>query len=67
MIVDSHAHVFQDWSGPCGLPSRELHWKYIHKNLTRPAAKVYRLRDGARADPPLLYRKGDNTWGGAAR
>jgi predicted TIM-barrel fold metal-dependent hydrolase len=64
MIIDSHAHVFQDWSGPCGLPSRQVHWKYIHKNVTRPAAKVYRLRDGAAADPQLLYRKGDNTWAG---
>ncbi len=47
MIVDSHAHVFEKWSGACGLPSREIHWKYIQKNLTRPAAKVYRYPDGA--------------------
>ena len=64
MIIDSHAHIFQNWNGPCGLASRELHWKYIQKNVTRPAAGVYRLRDGANADPQLLYRPGDNSWAG---
>ncbi len=64
MIVDSHAHIFEKWSGACGLPSRDIHWKYIQKNLTRPAAKVYRYRDGARADATPLYRPGDNSWAG---
>lgn len=64
MIVDSHTHIFQHWSGACGLPSREIHWKYIQKNLTRPFAKVYRARDGALADSKHLFREGDNTWDG---
>ena len=43
MIVDSHAHIFEKWSGACGLPSRALHWRYIQKIVTRPAAKVIRF------------------------
>jgi predicted TIM-barrel fold metal-dependent hydrolase len=64
MIIDSHAHIFEKWSGACGLPSREIHWRFIQKNLTRPAAKVFRYRDGAPADASPLYRKGDNSWAG---
>ena len=63
-IVDSHAHIFQHWSGACGLPSREVHLKYLQKTLTRPSAKVYRLRDGAVAAGQLLFRPGDNSWAG---
>ncbi len=62
MIVDSQAHIFEKWSGACGLPSREVHWKYIQKNLTRPAAKVFRYRDGAPGDAANLFCPGDNTW-----
>jgi len=63
-VVDSHAHIFQHWSGACGLPSREIHLKYLQKTLTRPSAKVYRARDGAPASGQLLFRAGDNTWAG---
>jgi hypothetical protein len=41
MIVDSHAHIFENWSGACGLPSRNLHLKYLQKTVTRPSAKVF--------------------------
>lgn len=64
MIVDSHAHIFETWSGACGLPSREIHWKYIQKTVTRPAAKAFRLRDGALASTTLLYRDGTTDWDG---
>ena len=65
MIIDSHVHVFQNWAAsPCGLPSRELHLKYIQKTLTRPSARVIRLRDGAFISDGLLFRAGDNTWAG---
>lgn len=64
MIVDSHSHIFEKWSGACGLPSRDIHWKYIQKNLCRPAARVFRLRDGAPSDAQLLYEPGTTTWDG---
>ena len=63
-VIDSHAHIFQHWSGSCGLPSREVHLKYLQKTLTRPSAKVYRLRDGAPASGQLLFKPGDNSWAG---
>jgi predicted TIM-barrel fold metal-dependent hydrolase len=64
MIIDSHAHIFQHWAGPCGHPSREIHWKYIQKVVTRPSAKVRRMRDRADADARGLSRAGDNGWSG---
>ncbi len=64
MIVDSHAHIFENWSGACGLASREEHWRYIQKNLTRPAAKIYRFADGAEGDASALFNAGDNSWEG---
>ena len=64
MIVDSHAHIFEKWSGACGLPSLDLHLKYLQKGLTRPAAKVFRLRDGAPASAQHLFREGTTTWEG---
>lgn len=64
MIIDSHAHIFQHWAGPCGHPVREIHWKYIQKNVTRPSAKVRRMRDRAPADAGGLFRAGDNAWTG---
>ena len=64
MIIDTHAHIFEKWSGACGLSSRDLHWKYLHKNLTRPAAKVFRFRDGAPAEAQLLYEAGTTSWSG---
>jgi predicted TIM-barrel fold metal-dependent hydrolase len=64
MIVDCHAHVFQDWNTECGHPSRTVHLKYLQKNMTRPAARVFRARDGQRADATALFRPGENGWSG---
>ena len=64
MIIDCHAHVFQNWHGACGHPSIDVHLKYIQKNVTRPAAETFRVRDGMRVKPGLLFRDGDNTWAG---
>ena len=64
MIVDSHAHIFQDWAGACGHPSRETHRRFIQKVLTRPAAKVFRARDGEEVTRAALFREGDNSWAG---
>jgi hypothetical protein len=62
MIVDSHAHIFEKWSGACGLPSRALHWRYIQKVVTRPAAKVIRFRDGAPGDASVLFMGNGYSW-----
>src|ERR1043166_6817561 len=59
MIVDCHAHVFENWHGACGHPSVDIHLKYIQKNVTRPAAKTFRLRDGKPASPAMLFRPDD--------
>jgi predicted TIM-barrel fold metal-dependent hydrolase len=64
MIIDCHAHVFQNWHGACGHPSIDVHLKYIQKNVTRPAAETFRVRDGMRVKPGLLFGDGDNTWSG---
>jgi predicted TIM-barrel fold metal-dependent hydrolase len=64
MIIDCHVHVFQRWDGLCGHELQEVHWKYIQKNMTRPAAKVRRARDGAPADAKGLFRPGENSWAG---
>ena len=64
MIIDCHAHVFQNWHGACGHPSIDVHLKYIQKNVTRPAAEAFRVRDGMRVKPGMLFRDGDNTWTG---
>jgi predicted TIM-barrel fold metal-dependent hydrolase len=64
MIVDCHAHVFENWHGACGHPSVDIHLKYIQKNVTRPAARTFRLRDGAPAPPAMLFRPDHNTWDG---
>ena len=66
MIVDCHAHVFENWHGACGHPTVDVHLKYIQKNVTRPAAKTFRLRDGKPASAAMLFRPGDNTWAGLA-
>ena len=60
MIIDCHAHVFQNWHGACGHSSIDVHLKYIQKNVTRPAAETFRLRDGKRVKPGLLFRDGDS-------
>src|SRR5215210_956114 len=64
MIIDCHAHVFQNWHGACGHPSNQIHLKYIQKNVTRPAAKAFRVRDGKEIKPAMLFRPDDNTWAG---
>jgi predicted TIM-barrel fold metal-dependent hydrolase len=64
MIVDSHAHVFQNWAGNCGHDRKEVQLRYLQKNMTRPSAKVFRARDGAVITGRLLFREGDNSWGG---
>jgi len=61
MIIDSHAHIFQHWTEACGHPSREIHRKFMQKVQTRPAAKVFRVRDGQEVTGALLYREGDNS------
>jgi predicted TIM-barrel fold metal-dependent hydrolase len=64
MIVDCHAHVFQHWQGACGHPSSAVHLKYLQKVVTRPAARTFRVRDGAEVKPAMLFRPEDNTWAG---
>ena len=64
MIVDCHYHVFQNWAGPCGHPSRDIHMKYKQKMLTRSVADTYRTRDGAKVDTKALYQETDNGWSG---
>ena len=64
MIIDSHAHIFEKWSGACGLSSRALHWRYLQKNLCRPAAKVFRHHDGAPSNAGHLFRAGTYAWDG---
>ena len=64
MIIDCHAHVFQNWQGACGHASTDIHLKYIQKNVTRPAAETFRVRDGKRVKPTDLLTTPDNTWAG---
>lgn len=64
MIIDCHAHVFENWAGPCGHESREEHWKYMQKALTHTNAKTRRARDGAPANTSALSRVGEKTWAG---
>ncbi len=64
MIVDCHAHVFQNWKDACGHPSIDIHLKYLQKVVTRPAAKAFRARDGKEIKPAALFRPDDNTWAG---
>ncbi len=64
MIVDCHAHVFQHWAGACGHKSREIHRKYLQKVLTRPAARIFRARDGKEVDAGALSDPADGSWAG---
>src|SRR5919197_2671017 len=66
MIIDCHAHVFQHWAGACGHDSRELHRRYLQKVVTRPAAEIYRARDGKRVDASALSKREDASWAGLA-
>ena len=64
MIVDCHAHVFQNWQGECGHPSSNVHLKYLQKVVTRPSARAFRVRDGKEIKPSMLFHPGQNTWDG---
>jgi predicted TIM-barrel fold metal-dependent hydrolase len=64
MIIDCHAHVFQNWAGPCGHASRDEHWRYMQKALTHTNARTRRARDGAPAATAALSRPGDHSWTG---
>jgi len=64
MIIDCHAHVFQNWAGPCGHESRDEHWRYMQKALTHTNARTRRARDGAPATTAALSRPGDHSWTG---
>ena len=64
MIVDCHAHVFENWKEPCGHPTNEVHLKYLQKIVTRPSAKAFRARDGEPVSTAALFREGDNSWAG---
>ena len=64
MIIDCHAHVFQNWKDPCGHPSIDIHLKYLQKVVTRPAARAFRARDGKEIKPDALFDPRDNTWAG---
>jgi predicted TIM-barrel fold metal-dependent hydrolase len=64
MIIDCHAHVFENWHGACGHPCVGVHRKYLQKTVTRPAAKTFRIRDGKEAKPAMLFGKHTNTWAG---
>lgn len=64
MIIDCHAHVFQNWEGACGLPSSEIHRRYMQKVQTRTSAKVFRARDGKAFSGALLFQEGENSWSG---
>lgn len=64
MIIDCHAHVFQDWADPCGHASREIHRTYIQKVQTRTSASVFRVRDGANVTGSVLFTSGENGWSG---
>lgn len=66
MIIDCHAHVFQNWAGACGHPSAAVHLKYLQKTVTRPAARAFRARDGVEIRPSILFDPEDNTWAGLA-
>jgi predicted TIM-barrel fold metal-dependent hydrolase len=68
MIIDCHAHVFENWNGACGHASQAVHLKYLQKVVTRPAARAFRARDGAEVARSelsrMLFRAGDDTWAG---
>ena len=64
MIIDCHAHVFQHWAGACGHPSREVHRKYLQKVVTRPAARIFRARDGKEVAAGALSDPNDASWAG---
>ncbi len=66
MLIDCHAHVFQNWQGACGHASAAVHLKYLQKTVTRPAARTFRARDGLEVQPSMLFDPADATWAGLA-
>lgn len=64
MIIDCHAHVFRNWHENCGHTSKVTHLRYLQKIVTRPSAVTYRMRDGERITPTMLFSPNDNTWAG---
>jgi predicted TIM-barrel fold metal-dependent hydrolase len=64
MIIDSHAHIFQHWTGACGHESRHVHKNYLRKIGTGPAAKIFRVRDGQQVRSSGLLKDGDYSWAG---
>ncbi len=64
MIIDCHAHVFQNWDGLCGHPSRDVRMKYLQRGLAYRAAKAFRTRDGKPADDLALLEPGKSGWSG---
>ena len=62
MIIDGHAHIFENWTGSNGHESQDVHLKYLQKSMLRPSARVMRARDGVPADMARLFPLGDNTW-----
>lgn len=64
MIIDCHAHVFENWAGPCGHPSNAIHLKYMQKVQTRTSARVFRARDGKEVSGAVLFKDDDNSWAG---
>jgi len=64
MIIDCHAHIFTNWIGACGHPSRDIHNRYLQRIVTRTAASTFRASDWTRADTRALFRAGDEGWSG---
>lgn len=64
MIIDCHAHIFQNWANAGGHSSSEIHRKYMQKVQARTAAKVFRARDGKEVGGSVLFAAGDNGWTG---
>ena len=64
MIVDCHAHVIENWLGPCGHPSRAVHIKYQQRALAQTVAATYRASSGAPADTKALLNPADMGWSG---
>ena len=64
MIVDCHAHIFQNWIEPTGHAARSIHARYLQRMLAFTVASTYRARDGAPADTKALLRADDKSWSG---
>ena len=45
MIVDAHAHIFPQLSGPCGYPTAEDHRRFLQLYIATHGEPVVRMRD----------------------